>query len=75
MYDILKKQSWVKNNRANDLDLVVFDYPSVKKGALHVGYFGHGIIFLILSMSTPGFIVDMFFDEIDACDMVQVQLK
>ena len=46
--------------------MVIFECPGAKQGSVHVGYFAHGIIFLIMSMPTPGFIVDMFYDEIDS---------
>jgi hypothetical protein len=60
IYELLRSQKWVHDARGSDLDLVVFECPSAMIGNIHIGYFGFAAVFFILSVATPGFIVNMF---------------
>lgn len=68
MYAVLSKQDWVSKGRGVNLDIAVVNYARTN------GYFGFVIIFIIMSQSTPGFIINMFHDDLDKCAIVTYTL-
>ena len=66
---------WVAKARGSDLDLVVFECPSLMIGNSHSGYFGTVAVFFILAQSTPGFILNMFNQGFDNRADVAIRMQ